>query len=64
MRIVVRENQKQQKFGKVAQPPYSKIAQTLDKFKNACIYPEQADFDVKQYSEFDVAIFRLIYKPY
>jgi superfamily I DNA/RNA helicase len=33
-------------------------------FKNSCIYPEQEDFNSDKFSQFEVAVFRLVYQPY
>ena len=49
---------------RVKHPPYPRIARVIDSFKNACIYPEDPDFDIDKYSRFDAAVFRTVYSPY
>lgn len=64
MRIVTDERRAANNNGMVKYPPYPRIARVIDSFKNACIYPEDPDFDINKYSTFEAAVFRTVYSPY
>jgi DNA helicase-2/ATP-dependent DNA helicase PcrA len=64
MQIVTEERRAANNHGMVKYPPYPRIARVIDSYKNACIYPEDPDFDINKYSRFDAAVFRTVYSPY
>ncbi len=64
MQIVTEERNSKGNFGRVRNPPYSRIARIIDGFKNQCIYPEDPEFNINMYTNFDAAVFRNVYSDY
>ena len=61
MNIITRERAAVNNQAMVKQVPYLRIARAIDSFKNQCIFPESTDFKERNYSQFDISVFRNIY---
>ena len=48
----------------ITQVPYGRIAGAIDQFKNSCIFPGENEKLNEDCSDFDIAVFNIVYKDY